>query len=595
MATIKNILTGLRVWMLKHKFYSLIIAGVLIGGGFYFFGGTATVQTSYVLGIAQRGSIVVSVGGTGQVSATSQVDAKAKASGEVVYVGVVQGQQVKSGALIAKLDATDAEKQVRDAQASLDGAKISLEKLKQPADNLSKIQTENALISAKQNKQNTQDDLVKSYDDGLNSVANAFLDLPGVVSGIDSILNGNDVNPGQSNYSAYYDLSKAYKSDAREFMDSAVTSYSAARIAYDKNFADYKNSSRYSGTTETEALLAETYDTAKKVSEAIKDSKNFLDMVTDALSGTGSKITPPAILATHESKLQSYTGSINSNLNTLLNIITTIKNDKEAIISADRTIAEKTEALSKLLAGADPLDIQAQELSITQKENALLDAKQNLANYYVYAPFAGTVAKLNIIKGDSASAGTAVATIITAQKTAEISFNEVDIAKIKIGQKATLTFDAIPDLAMTGQVVQIDSIGTVSQGVVNYNVKVAMDTQDERIKSGMSVSASIILDTRINVLVVPGTAVKGQAGAKYVEVLEEKDITSVGSGSEAYYSVTAPTKKTVVIGESSDSETEIISGLSEGDKVITKTTTASQTTTQTSGSAVRIPGLGGGR
>ena len=316
--------------------------------------------------------------------------------------------------------------------------------------------------------------------------------------------------------------------------------------------------------------------------------------MTDALSGGTVTVKAPALLATSETQLQNYTGTTNSNLASLLSIITTIKNDKEAIISADRTIAEKTEALNKLLAGTDPLDLQTQELNVQQKENALLDAKQNLRDYYVYAPFDGVVADLGVIKGDSASAGTAVATMITAQKTAEISLNEVDVAKVKVGQKATLTFDAVSDLLMTGQVVQIDSIGAVSQGVVTYNIKIAMDTQDDRIKSGMSVSTNIILDTRIDVLVVPSTAVKSQAGAKYVEVLDESSATSVGSSSQAYYSTALPTKVSVTVGESSDSETEIISGLSDGDRVIVRTVSGSQqTTTQTSGSGVRIPGVGG--
>ncbi len=551
--------------------------------------------TSYTLGTASKGSIIVTAESTGQVSATSQVDIKPKASGEIVYVGVTQGQQVKAGALIAKLDASDAEKQVRDAQASLDGAKIALAKLQQPADALSKIQTENALITAKQNKENAQDDLTKSYEDGLNAIANAFLDLPGIISGVDGILYNNSISTGQDNYAAYYDLAKPYKADAKDYMDSSIESYSTARVAYDKNFSDYKNSSRYSSSTAVESLLSETYDTTKKVSEAIKNSKNFLDMVTDALTGSGSEIKPPAILSTHENQLQNYTGTVNNHLGSLLNIINTIKNDKEMIISSDRTIAEKTEALNKLLAGTDPLDLQTQELNVKQKENTLLDAKQNLNDYYVYAPFDGVVAELSARKGDSVSAGNAIAVMITPQKTAEISFNEVDIAKIKIGQKSTLTFDAIPDLNMTGQVIEIDSIGAASQGVVSYNVKVAMDIQDERIKSGMSVSASVILDTRINVLVVANSAVKGQADAKYVEVLDEKNLTVASGTSQVYYSSVLPTRKSVTVGESSDLETEIISGLSEGDKVIIKTTTASQTAAKTSGSAVRIPGFGGGR
>ncbi|MDD5433706.1 MAG: hypothetical protein PHE77_03610, partial [Candidatus Pacebacteria bacterium] len=60
---------------------------------------------------------------------------------------------------------------------------------------------------------------------------------------------------------------------------------------------------------------------------------------------------------------------------------------------------------------------------------------------------------------------------------AEISLNEVDVAKVKIGQRAIITFDAIDELEITGKVEDVDTIGTVSQGVVSYNVKIIFDTQ----------------------------------------------------------------------------------------------------------------------
>ena len=75
--------------------------------------------------------------------------------------------------------------------------------------------------------------------------------------------------------------------------------------------------------------------------------------------------------------------------------------------------------------------------------------------------------------------------------------NEVDAAKISVGNKTTLTFDATEDLTLTGKVAQIDTIGTVEQGVVSYKVKIAFDTQDERIKPGMTANASIQKSDRI--------------------------------------------------------------------------------------------------
>ena len=217
---------------------------------------------------------------------------------------------------------------------------------------------------------------------------------------------------------------------------------------------------------------------------------------------------------------------------------------------------------------------------MTQAENSLLDARQKLADYFIRAPFDGVIAVVNVEKGYSVSASTVVTTIITKQRTAKIAFNEVDVAKVKIGQKVTLTFDAIEGLSISGEVAEIDSIGTVSQGVVNYNVKIVFDTQDDRVKPGMSVSAAVITDVKQDVLLVPNSAVKSDGNGQYVEFLINN----------------APQSQSVEAGLSNDTMTEIKSGIKEGDKIVIQTiTVAIQTQTTQSSTGFRIPGLGGGR
>lgn len=178
-----------------------------------------------------------------------------------------------------------------------------------------------------------------------------------------------------------------------------------------------------------------------------------------------------------------------------------------------------------------------------------------------------------------------MATLITKQRVAEISLNEVDVAQVKVGQKVTLTFDAIEDLSITGEVLEIDSIGAVSQGVVSYNVEIGFDTQDDRIKPGMSVSASIIIDVKQNVLLVPNSAVKSQGDVYYVETLT--GITSVSQATanvSGITSNTAPGQQQIEIGSANDSYTEVTSGLNEGDTIISQTITG---TTSGSSSAQR--------
>ena len=172
--------------------------------------------------------------------------------------------------------------------------------------------------------------------------------------------------------------------------------------------------------------------------------------------------------------------------------------------------------------------------------------------------------------------------------------NEIDVAKVKTGQKVTLTFDAVSNLTITGQVAEVDAVGTVSQGVVTYIVNIAFDTQDDRIKPGMSVSAAIITEAKSNVLLVPNSAVKSQNRTSYVEIVDGDDkslaLTANVSGTILNNS---PRRQQIEIGTASDEFTEITSGLNEGDVIVTRTIqpTAQTAQTQQQSGGLRIPGM----
>lgn len=564
----------------------LIILIILGGGGYYGYQKlfAKSVATRYVTAKVERGALITSLSGTGQVSASSQVDLKTKTSGEVLYVGAMVGQEVKNGALLVSLNAKDALKSVRDAEANLESAKLSLEKLNQPTDALTILQSENSLTQAKESKQASEDGLKKDYDDGFNTVANVFLDLPTIVSGLNSMLLGNNFESNQANIDWYANFGLQFNSANYDkiinYRNGVLKSYNTAKAEYDKSFDDYKNASRLSSTSTIESLILETYDMVKSVANAVKDTNNYIDFIQGVIEQYNYRGTTPTTMTTHQSLLDSYTGQTNGHLLSLLSIKQSIEGAKTGLISADRTIAEKMASLANLTAGADALDIKSQEISIKQKQNALLDAREKLADYSVRAPFGGVIASFTAKKGDSLSSGASVGTIITKQKIATISLNEVDAAKVKTGQKVILTFDAVEDLSITGEVVEVDTLGTTSQGVVSYNVKIGFDVQDERIKPGMSVSASIILDSKPDVLLVSSSAVKSKSGESYVEILVNG----------------APQQKTIVVGSSNDTMTEIISGLGEEEEIITQKIVAGTagTSQTTNNSASRSQGSGAG-
>ncbi len=351
--------------------------------------------------------------------------------------------------------------------------------------------------------------------------------------------------------------------EAKQYRSDAGFNFDQAKADYLANVSIYKTVNLDSATSSIETLISKTLDTTKLLTVAVKNAKNTIDYTQNQ----GGSQFLKNVSAT-QANLNSWLGKLSTHLDDLTSIYNTIQNSKIAITSSARDITAKKQSLEKLQIGTDPLDIQQQQLSVRSQE-------YNYENYFIRAPFDGVIAKTDVNKGDSISSGTTVATYITKQKVANITLNEVDVAKVNVGDKATLTFDAVDGLSITGKVLEVDLAGVVSQGVVTYGVKIGFDTQDDRVRSGMSVSVAIATEVHQDVLVVPNAAVKTRNGTSYVEVVDK----SVVESSTAVPLDVAPTQQQITVGISDDQNTEIISGINEGDKIVSKTVTGSVVTT----------------
>lgn len=251
-------------------------------------------------------------------------------------------------------------------------------------------------------------------------------------------------------------------------------------------------------------------------------------------------------------------------------------------VHEDKTAAEQKIEAAKISA-------EASQQNLANALSSLSYARQQAAKRNVTSPIDGTVNEVNIKNGDdlsrvSGSGSNAQAPMIIgdmATLKTQVQVNEVDISNVKIGQKATLTFDALTDFTATGTVEAMDSLGTVSSGVVTYDVTIGFDSIDAKIKPGMSVSAAITTSAKQDVIIVPNGAVKTQNGQSYVEVLQ--------NGS--------PKQVAVRIGDANGTVMEITDGVNVGEEVVTQTIVASTKSTSATGtsSSIRIPGLGGGR
>ncbi len=133
------------------------------------------------------------------------------------------------------------------------------------------------------------------------------------------------------------------------------------------------------------------------------------------------------------------------------------------------------------------------------------------------------------------------------------SLSEIDATKVKAGQKATVTFDALPQKSFTGKVVGVDTTGTVSSGVTTYPAIIQLDVPNDSILPNMSASADIIINVKNSVVLVPSSAVQTFGNQSTVRILKNGQVTGVE----------------VEIGDSSDTQTEIVSGINAGDTVVT--------------------------
>ncbi|MCL4404166.1 efflux RND transporter periplasmic adaptor subunit [Patescibacteria group bacterium] len=585
-----------------HKFWSIVIGLAVVYGGWR---GIAAItnkgpQTTYTLGMAATTTIVATVSGTGQVANESQVNITPQVSAPVTSVLVQNGQSVKAGQVLVRLDATDQIKAVNSAQASLQNAQIALEKLQQPATTSSIAQAQYGLLQANQSVQNASTTLAKDYIGSYNSIVSLYNDLPSVVAGIGDVLYGSEVISGQANMYAYLSMTQPYTTGGLVFQQAAMNDYSAAIAAYNKSLADYQSMAVPPSNASVESMISESYMTAAAVQRAVTSIKNFMDFVNTTLKNqSGSGVVGstyakqlPAVFATQETNLQNYITTVTNDATALYNAQNTLVSDKNSITATEQNLTTQQASYEELLAGPNPLDIQSDQLAIEQAQNNLTDAQNTLADYTIRAPFDGVIAAVNVSTGDNASPGTAVATIITPQQYAEIPLNEVDAAKVKVGDKATLTFDALPNLTVAGHVTEMDTIGTVSQGVVTYNVQVTLDTQNSSIKPGMSVSANIITDVAQNVVGLPSAAVHTQGQTSYVLVVPKSIIASTLSDGSVTLNG-APETVQVTTGITDGTDIEIASGLQAGEEVVLRTSSAAAAVSAQTTSGAR-GGFGGG-
>ncbi len=203
--------------------------------------------------------------------------------------------------------------------------------------------------------------------------------------------------------------------------------------------------------------------------------------------------------------------------------------------------------------------VKIAELQLEVAERSVSEAQKQLDETVITAPFGGVVVTVgaddgDILPGPTMSLQPVIKLIDLSSLELEVDIDEIDIASIKPGQRAIIEVDALPDLELEGQVAEIYPVPTVEGGVVFYQVTVNLSGLPvSGLRVGMSATADIIIRGRTDVLLIPERAIQlDSEGNPIVKVVVNEEFE----------------ERPVVLGITDGFDTEVLSGLEEGEVVV---------------------------
>lgn len=341
---------------------------------------------------------------------------------------------------------------------------------------------------------------------------------------------------------------------ARDSISQARLQLSTARTSLSDTIAQNNQSIAQATATLAAARTALATDstTLPAGDPQLAKDQQAVDAATTSLSATELKAT----LSLHQAQAQVSSASLN-------------------VTTAEHNYAAK-------IVPATDAQIASDKAAVAQAQQALTTLQATGAT--ITSPIAGTVTAVAVkvgqtVSGPSSNASSSSSSSTTGQievmDLANLQIagqaSETDIAKLKMGQAATITATALGANTVVGKVCQLSIVGTQISGVTSFGVTVCLDGSSTALLVGMSATAAVVTDRADNAILVPSLAVKTVGGQQVVTVL----------GTDGKTQTNVP----VTVGLSNGSETQILTGLTGSETVVESV----QSTTQTRG------GFGGGR
>jgi HlyD family secretion protein len=316
-----------------------------------------------------------------------------------------------------------------------------------------------------------------------------------------------------------------------------------ARDAYDK--AQRRNRTQQSGNRATSETIKATQANLNYAQVQVDQAQNNAKKYANKPADDPQRVAAEKALydARHnrdliQAELNWYTGQPTSIDQAIL--------DGE-LSQAKATLDDAQREYDRLKNGPDPNDIAAAEAQLAA-------AKATLELKHITAPFDGVITSADVNPGAQVAPGTpAFGLADLSRKFVDVDVSEVDINSVQVGQDANLTFDAILNKTYQAKVTEVGEVGVSQQGVINFTVTVEVLEADEQVKPGLTAAVNIVVEQFDNVLQVPNSAVRILNNNRVVYVLKNG----------------TPAPVTVVLGASSDSASQVLSGdLKVGDPIV---------------------------
>jgi len=507
--------------------------------------------------VAEKGTLIQEINVTGKVKPSEKVELSFERGGKVKRIYVEVGDIVKRGDVLIELENSELFAQLSQAQAELRAQKAKLKELKQgtreeeiEVARTKVLNAQKTLSDAEKNleavKQAAESELKKDYASLLTSLSSAVTQAENALFFITEV---------QYNYFNSADQKSVLLADKKAGAVLALLGReNGGRLTKDTLRA-------LNGGAKGEVEKAREIPTYENIDSALQKTKQALQKLKDALNViplsdlTSTELTN---LATYKETIDSEIASLSSAEEAIevqkATNQTNISQAEAEVNSARNTLLLYQKELELKEAGATQEQIEAQEALVEKAQANVESIKAQIAKTIMQSPISGIVTKQEAEQGETVSQGEVLVSIMSlARFKIEAFVPEVDIANLKVGDKAKVALDAYDDVLFEAQVVKIDPAETVVEGVSTYKTVLEFEKEDERIKSGMTADVTIITAKKDNVVAIPQRAVIEKDGKKIVRVIENNKVL----------------EKEVEIGiRGSDGRVEVRKGIAEGEKVI---------------------------